>query len=598
MVRRRMIPSAVAALVLVGLSVPLASPATAAGPLPLLTAAGCGASMSSVTSCPANVLMLAQSGLLSMPAAGGGTVGAVAAPALTNTAGSAIGGAVGLLASVAGAFGLSQLFNSPSGEVVAGSVLRTDGSPAQRIKVLTDILGATSTRDYSPYIGSKSGAGTIWAIAPHPSTGISHICVSSTTHYAWPYVMYGTYSDGSSGSNSWDNSGSQCPAAPAGTQKVNWLPAHTAAGAYLTGWRLHGSQSTVSLPAPKTNPSVSVGSMKKQLWCKNPDGGPLVDYITAQAMSLSPGQTVDLQNMTCPVAGQVAVDTSIQWVPTDTTKPTTTIVPPTNWAPENSTPALDAALARPDCAAGSCYLELSKTNGESCGNIGEGCPDWARDPNYLTRYQCKFGGVVVALDACSAYRDPRSGVQPNTKPDGSPYRPTDPVVSPAGQTVTTTTGTAPAPVVAPGAKDDPNGCREASWVDTLNPFNMFNTISCAMQAVFVPDPVAVETSVQGVRDSWANTPMVQASGMVNSITSSLPAGSGCAGISFTFPAVLGIAAQNLSVLNACSEPVAGIAAVTRTIGSISMVILGIMALTRMAGGVIALPGLGKTGGDS
>lgn len=625
LVRLRMIGGSIAALVLLALSVGVASPATAAGPLPLLTANGCGASVSSVTACPANVMVLAEAGILSMPSTAGGTVGAAAAPALTNTAGSAIGGALGLLGGIAATFGISQLFAGPSGTVQGAGVLQTDGVSGQKLTVNADLPGAPVSKDFTNNIGQQSclvadatKCATVYAttMQSQSTTNDSPAFCAAAPFFPSndPHVFFDNGTGGvtelgglwrtatTANAALWN-----CPPPPAGSAAVTGIRFYwngTDFTKFLKQWVVDWRNGVrVSPLAAVQNVQQMPGSMKQQLWCGDAAGN-ITNYVDAWAASLQKGQSVNLHNMTCPT-GNTAVGSSIDFIPTDTSKATVPIQTRTPYTP-GSNPAIDAAVARPQCANGSCVLELSKTNGESCGSIGQLCPDWAKDPNYTSNYQCKFGGELVALDFCSAYRSPIDGVQPNTKPDGSPYRVTDPVVKPGGQPVTDPNaqpnpdGTlpAPAPVDDPVHEDDPNGCRSASWVDQINPFNMFNTITCAMKAVFVPDPAKVQKSVDGIKDAWEDTPPVKIAGMVDSLKAAVPNGlSGCSGISFTFPAVLGVSAQSFTVLNACSEPVASVAAITRTIISIGLIFYGIMALTRMAGGVIEFGGVGKSEGS-
>jgi hypothetical protein len=607
-----MIGGAVSALVLGALSVGMASPATAAGPLPVLAGA-CGNSQSSVTACPANVLMLQEAGILAMPGATGGTVGVVAQ---TNTAGAAIGGGLGLLSGLAATWGLSQLFNAGGTTVQSAPNLRTDGLHDLTITPNGDVPGQIASKNYTGNDGKVSGSARIYAVVPYPFTDTpphSLYCVSSTASLAGSSGV-AKYAGGYSANVNWSASTGQpvswCPAMPAGAvtggyMSAEWGEYHVYDHAMVT-WSPTANGPQVGVDPPAVSVAATRGTFKIHTWCADPvnPGGPLVDYMTAQIATIKTGQSVNLADQKCP-SGNAAADASIDWTP-DAGGGTTQILPPRGDAAVRADPAVAANIARPECATGSCLLVLTHTNGEPCGAVGELCPDWAKDPNYTSNYKCTFGGTAVGLDSCSVYRSPKDGIQPNTKIDGTPYSPTDPAVKPGGQTVGDPSqpknpdGSLKTPPVVTDVVtgQDPNGCRMMSWIENLNPFNMFQTIGCAMQTAFVPDAAKVQTAVTQVQNSWANTPPVKVSVMVNEITASLPAGSGCSGITFTFPGVLGVAAQNFTVLNACAEPVAGVALIVRIVGAIGMIIFGILALTKMAGGVIALPGLGKTGGDS
>jgi hypothetical protein len=586
-----------AALVLLALSVGVASPATAAGPLPLL--AGCD---SSVTCQPANVMMLADSGILSVPASGG-AVGTVASSTST-AAGASVGGPLDVLAAFAvGGFGLTQLFG-PGGLWGGPAQLSTDGMGATKLNVTADPPGAVPTKDYSNATFTESWSNTAhtgnktWITTNYAVTGgdpHQRYCVASVSDLSGgSNNLVATYANASTYSIGWGSSaGASCPTVSGAQSYTSFRANNTGVAASpVVSFKGVSTYPGANVPAPIVTQNATDGVLKMHAWCAGADGV-LVDYMTAQIASLKSGQSVNLAEAKCP-AGKAAAAGSIDWTPTGGS--TTTLLPPKSTAPADRSPAVNANLANPACAAGGCVLQLSKINGDLCGPTGQLCPEWAKDPAYASNYQCKFGGSVVDINACSAYRDPSRGVLPNVTAGGTYLSPTAPVPTSFGVPATNpSTGTAPAPGPSFQSGTDPQGCRPSSLWEILNPFSMFTTMQCVIKDAFVPDPVKVQTSVQGVQNAWAQTPMVKVSGMVASITAALPAGSGCSGISFTFPSVLGVAAQNFTVLNACSDPVASIAATVRIIGAIGMIVSGIMALTKMAGGVIALPGLGKSG---
>ena len=199
--------------------------------------------------------------------------------------------------------------------------------------------------------------------------------------------------------------------------------------------------------------------------------------------------------------------------------------------------------------------------------------------------------TIITLDYCSAYRAPGLGVLPNVGTDGVLLTPDAPV--PEVQQAATETETAPAPAV-PESEDAP--CRPASWIDGLNPYWMFRAVQCALRDAFVPPEALVKAAMMRAQIAWENTTPVKASQSINVLVAALPTGSGCSGIVLHYPSVLGVPAVDAEFLNACEEPLASVASITSTVGALGMVWFGVLAIVRLAGGVIAFPGLGK-GGD-
>lgn len=580
---------------------------TAAMALGAAAPANAAACLSSVTCQPANTLMLAKAGIIAVPAVTGGSVGVVAAR--SGVAGAAAGGLMEVLNGIGAGFTITQVFDAIGGMFTGSAGLSTDGIHDQTLTVNADAdataLGLKSDTNYSYSTGGRScdtsgtHCATLGTYAPSPYAPFNMMyCISTTDSYfsgQSGLVQYGAGTAYTSGSIYWNSSPFWCPPVAGAvlyssfdTQKPS---AYTV---QATSWKAGSSGSFATgatIPAPPVAPVLTPGRLDKRVWCRGADGV-LTDYITAQIVSLKVGQSVNLADAKCPV-NKVAVDVGIDWTPDGGTK--RTVLPPKGTDPSTYSPQKTKALQFPQCAGGGCILELRRINGDPCGPTGLLCRDWASDPNYASKYQCFYGGTLVDLTYCSAYRAPLSGVQPNINDDGTQVPVTAPPLAEPGTPVKPGTAT---PVPDQQKESDPHGCAPSSVIEMLNPFALFGALMCVIKDSFVPDPVKIQTSVQGVQDSWSDTPFVKVSGMVSSVAEAVPVNQqGCSGIGFTFPAVLGVPAQNFSILNACTEPLAGIATIVRTVGSIGVIFAGILALTKMAGGVINLPGMGGKSAD-
>ena len=113
----------------------------------------------------------------------------------------------------------------------------------------------------------------------------------------------------------------------------------------------------------------------------------------------------------------------------------------------------------------------------------------------------------------------------------------------------------------------------AEWV--LQP------VKCALRWAFVPSPASVDSVRGGVAADLGTSGVADLGNAVLAPVQALSAGSGCSGISWSFP-INGTTVAG-SILNACSEPMATVAMVTRTIVGAAVVLGGGFALLRLAG---------------
>lgn len=255
-----------------------------------------------------------------------------------------------------------------------------------------------------------------------------------------------------------------------------------------------------------------------------------------------------------------------------------------------------AAESYPDCARAACELRVF-VDGKACTVGGTAaCQDWPEtaedDPS---RVECRYGTHVVDLDECNvlkpyykpehqekceAYGDPRTG-EPASGSGGTGCAPEE-------STPSTGTGTG----IEPGGKD----CLGDSI--TANPLTwVTGPVVCAMKAAFEPDPAVLQEQTASLRNAWSDTAPVQVAQGAAGFFQGLPTNSGCSGIHFTWPAILGAKAVPLNILNACEPPISTAAAFARLILDVSVTVSAVLAISRYAGGTIAFGGLGKSGGD-
>lgn len=339
-----------------------------------------------------------------------------------------------------------------------------------------------------------------------------------------------------------------------------------------------------TLWTPGSDPEAITGMWEIQVVCINGDETQTI--TSTQQVVVKPGEPFALPDAVCP-PGWIAIDVGQDWTPDGGEKQE--IVPK-----GNATGPSEEEIIRqiPACFNGErtdCVLELKEKQGElwvSCGSIGQLCPDWAKHPNAPSQYQCYYGGLLVNLNTCSAYRAPQIGVLPNMKPDGTPIPYTAPVPGSIGGSP------------LPGTVPDPRAvCAESkppSFWEGFSPYWIYESARCAMVEVFVPRPAVVEASMAKTATAWKATPPGLILEYVESIADSAPSASGCSGPPVNFAVDLPPinVAYSGYPLSACAEPMATLANVARTIGGFVMVFAAFTAITRYAGAVVNAPQLG------
>jgi len=134
----------------------------------------------------------------------------------------------------------------------------------------------------------------------------------------------------------------------------------------------------------------------------------------------------------------------------------------------------------------------------TCDVAGYPCAGWAIDPNRTSKYQCRWGDIVVELTECLIYErtweqgDPDEGQtqpQPGTNPDTDPAYPD---VDPSQEQT-------------PGLVE--SGCAP-KWWHVIAPWTWMKAIGCALKWAFVPSAATKTKVVNLASDMGAAVPFV------------------------------------------------------------------------------------------
>lgn len=165
----------------------------------------------------------------------------------------------------------------------------------------------------------------------------------------------------------------------------------------------------------------------------------------------------------------------------------------------------------PDCAGGGCQLLLERLDAVtgkqySCFANPSMCAEWFEDPAKDQNYRCTYGGKVVALSECNAYR-----VTFNVGTEGELSTP-----DPANPD--------PLPPVKPDPPTDPEGPQQDNacpppftWTSLVNPWWYYKGMTCALQEMFVPKPGAWTANINKINASWAGTSVAKWSSAVGGL---------------------------------------------------------------------------------
>jgi hypothetical protein len=234
----------------------------------------------------------------------------------------------------------------------------------------------------------------------------------------------------------------------------------------------------------------------------------------------------------------------------------------TLWSQDVAPAITDALTKYPDCADGTCILDLRKA-GLSCFTTPAPCADWYTDPTKTTAYTCHYGQTQVELSECNLYAptfkktgttvygDPESGMtQPN--PDA---------------------GTS-------------TSCESGGWSTIFKPAELVSSLTCNLAALFVPSTDSISNHLADLDIGWGGTGPGSLTGLLGSWDFK-PTATGCTGIPISFP-TQGHEPVKTGWPNACDGEF--FAPVAKT----SQVVLGIAFL--LGAGVIAYNTVGSTFG--
>ncbi|WP_235566593.1 hypothetical protein [Microbacterium sp. Root61] len=240
-------------------------------------------------------------------------------------------------------------------------------------------------------------------------------------------------------------------------------------------------------------------------------------------------------------------------------------------------------------------LVLEKTVGtilQSCMTWEADCANWWEETDEGTTpgtYKCSFGGVTIDLAECGPYRRTF-----DTKTDKPTI--TDPVTGEdtewsAGPDVNSTN---------PGTGPTPGDACMAQWASAPNPLEwVLQPVKCALVWAFVPRASVVTATQVSIASAWSTTMPGKLPGIVSAALVVPGDPGGCMGPHVFMPfSSINSSWPNFDAypLQACSSPMAEVAAAARTIGAAILIYLTAMGIIRRASASVNAPGVG--GGPS
>ena len=584
---------------------------------------------------PANAPILLELGMLSTE--GGSTL---VAPAAAGSA--AVGGVnwAGVWTAAAGAFlgggsWLGALYMGSNGW--SGQELKLDPayvvSDAPRYCGTTDVTVTPSANvaptcdsgygmSYKPGVGYQSrykirysnfvtgvGASSRRTLTFHyqvtegtrPESGWSDMLGAPTVGGANVYLRCSTTTTTLVVSNRSDMSGDMTVTCAAGTATAPmWLyaPAGNAGYDMDTNAGAAGllySTATGSYTAPTF---LVQGNVRSTVTCQRTNG--TTHDVQLVAVFEAHGVPIPVPDARCP-AGELAIDGTVEWQPNGVGSWVTLVeadVPPA---------VQDWAETYPDCyapGASLCAITLwrKQPDGalESCGPIGQYCPDWAlTDPDLMgNRYQCKYGVTLTDIGMCSAYRSPTTGVQANVDENLDWLPPNAPVTTPNVKTdeelqelgidfgeVIDTGGTGP--------------CWPSSW-GIFNPLSwVYMPIRCAAIDLFVPSQLAMTAAQAQLQTAIDDSIFGDAETLVDAMVVPFQIGStGCSGPPFRIN-IQGLPGVGMDEtyypLSACTGPMVGVAGFFRILSQGFILVGSGLASVRYFASIAGFVGPGSNG---
>lgn len=266
----------------------------------------------------------------------------------------------------------------------------------------------------------------------------------------------------------------------------------------------------------------------------------------------------------------------------------------------------DYPLCSPAKAGPMCMLSV-QVDGKPCVVGDWACAHWpdikAQD---ATRVRCDYGPYVgIPVNNCNPLeRAYELGGSPATtaNTDGNPATRSD--TDPNGQQIpknSTGTGTGTGTIPGTGGQNSPNAspseqaCFPSGWA-ALNPVEwVLKPVGCALTAAFVPKPEVVTQQTTRLDTKIKNVGFARISTAWLSTFQAAGGGSGCTGPTVNFD-MEGVH-QSFQPFNACSQPMAGVAATTNAISAVFIVLFGGLGIMRALGAAFGFNFSMGRGGD-
>lgn len=536
-----------------------------------------------------------------------------------------------LKAAAGGGVGLAAA--SPEVEAAAGAVCATGVGCAVMAGAVVGI-GLYMTKDtWMPWIANAFGAGTTQPVAtcgPYgcvllqsvisrdavtasgqfqiTGTGVFQRpwilqCKNTTTGATWQTSPSGGAFTGYAG-NSYPWSFTLCAQYPniQGVSPGTWITTYFEGGQTVNlGHVTWGTYNAYTGSGFDPN---SAG-VRNEVLCRNPDGS---SYSV-----VGPGVVVNglVEMPTCVGATGSQVGAHGECVTLSTQAPGTT-----PWVPQSSNCAAAGAAARsaevkyPNCVGGTVACTyVVRVNGIPCQIGMTGCSDWpAQAETNPAVYGCYYGMYAVSLASCGllerAY-EPINGTTPlrvtvlNTDGDPRTYTTPTPVIAPP------TTARVPAPTTTPTDTAVPGGASTVaptggqdcfpSGYGVFNPASwVLQPIKCALTWAFVPSSSFINGWGDSINAEWTGSPFGTWMNTIGGFGGIPIVNAGCAG-----PAVstgfLGsgsgsgaghrgaVLPAEIHPFDACSEPMATVAATSNLILSAGIAFYGGMKVVRQLG---------------
>lgn len=218
---------------------------------------------------------------------------------------------------------------------------------------------------------------------------------------------------------------------------------------------------------------------------------------------------------------------------------------------------------------GECVLSVEHLDGSATN-----AKDWKENPQ---KHRCVYGGAVIAIEYCSPFREPKPDDPPDTVrvPVGDPEPVPQPELRPPPN---------PKPIPDPEPEPGPGGTWDCPAMDNVGLGDVLTGrvlvlgIVCALQIVFVPDPVETQNATLYVRTRLEETaPYVAVVGGITrlqGLTAALQGmGGGCSGPTMEFHGI------QIEPVNLCDPPLKTYAGWLKAALSFFMIAVTVMRLT-------------------